>query len=43
MTESQPITAKTSPLLIVLAWAVVGVPWLWGITQTLNNAVKLFQ
>jgi hypothetical protein len=43
MTENPPSTAKTSPLLIILAWAVVGVPWLWGITQTLNNAVKLFQ
>ena len=34
---------KTSPFLIALAWAIVGVPWLWGITQTLNNAVKLFR
>ena len=34
---------KTSPALIALAWAIVGVPWLWGFTQTLQNALKLFQ
>jgi hypothetical protein len=34
---------KTSPLLILLAWAIVGIPWLWGFTRTLQNAVKLFQ
>jgi hypothetical protein len=34
---------KTSPLLIVLAWAVVGVPWIWGFSQTVEKAVALFQ
>ena len=34
---------KTSPALILLAWAIVGIPWIWGFTQTLNNAMKLFQ
>jgi hypothetical protein len=34
---------STSPILIALAWVVVGVPWLWGILQTLKNAAKLFQ
>ena len=40
MTEK---ATKTSPALILLAWAIVGVPWLWGFTQTLQNALKLFQ
>jgi hypothetical protein len=35
--------AKTSPAIILLAWAIVGIPWIWGFTQTLNNAMKLFQ
>jgi hypothetical protein len=42
MTENPKAGAKTSPMLIALAWAIVGIPWLWGISQTLNNAAKLF-
>jgi hypothetical protein len=34
---------KTSPLLIALAWAVVGIPWIWGFSQTVQKAVALFQ
>ncbi len=34
---------RSSPLLIAVAWAVVGAPWLWGIWKTLGNAAKLFQ
>ena len=34
---------KTPRLLIVLAWAFVGIPLLMGISQTLLNAAKLFQ
>lgn len=32
----------TSKLKLVLAWVFVGVPLLWGVTQTLSNALKLF-
>jgi hypothetical protein len=28
---------------LVLLWAVVGIPLLWGVTKTLQNALKLFQ
>jgi len=28
---------------LVLAWAFVGIPLLWGVIQTGVNAVKLFQ
>jgi hypothetical protein len=28
---------------LVLLWAVVGIPLLWGVTKTLQNAMKLFQ
>jgi hypothetical protein len=27
---------------LIILWAVVGVPLLWGIEKTLENAVKLF-
>ncbi len=28
---------------LVIAWLVVGIPLLWGVLQTLSNAIKLFQ
>lgn len=28
---------------LAIAWAVVGIPLLWGVLQTLSNALKLFQ
>jgi hypothetical protein len=34
---------KTSPVLVVIAWAFVGIPWLWGILRTLRNAAALFE
>lgn len=30
-------------LKLVLAWGFVGIPLAWGVTQTLINAMKLFQ
>ena len=36
-------TGGTSSLQLVLAWGFVGIPLLWGVTQTLLNAAKLFQ
>jgi MFS family permease len=32
-----------SPVLVFLAWALVGVPLLWGVYETLLNAMKLFK
>ncbi|HUZ63091.1 MAG TPA: hypothetical protein VMU82_05200 [Acetobacteraceae bacterium] len=29
-------------LKLALAWAFVGIPLLWGVLQTLGNALKLF-
>jgi hypothetical protein len=28
---------------LVLAWGFVGIPLLWGVSQTIANAMKLFQ
>jgi MFS family permease len=34
--------ATASPVGLLLAWALVGIPLLWGVYQTLLNAMKLF-
>ena len=33
---------RTPVIKLVLAWAFVGIPLLWGVLQTLRNAMKLF-
>ena len=33
----------TTTLQVVLAWGFVGIPLIWGVLQTLVNAMKLFQ
>lgn len=33
----------TTPLELALAWGLVGIPLLWGVSQTMLNALKLFQ
>jgi hypothetical protein len=30
-------------LKLILAWGLVGIPLVWGVLQTLDNALKLFQ
>ena len=34
---------RTTALQLVLAWGFVGIPLVWGVLQTLSNALKLFQ
>jgi hypothetical protein len=33
----------TTPVHLVLAWGFVGIPLVWGVLNTLANAMKLFQ
>ena len=33
----------TTPLHLILAWGVVGIPLAWGVIETLSSALKLFQ
>lgn len=33
----------TTSLQLILAWGFVGIPLVWGVFQTLINALKLFQ
>jgi hypothetical protein len=35
--------STTTTLELVLAWGLVGIPLVWGVFQTLLNALKLFQ
>ncbi|WP_442868490.1 MFS transporter small subunit [Bradyrhizobium sp. CCBAU 51627] len=30
-------------LKVALAWGFVGIPLLWGVLQTIDNAMKLFK
>lgn len=34
---------KTSPAMVLLAWVVVSIPAVWGVYNTVLNAMKLFQ
>lgn len=36
-------TEKSSPLLVLLAWAVVAIPLAWGVTQTVKTSLALFK
>lgn len=40
MSNTSPSPTRT--LQLILAWCFVGIPLLWGVLQTLHNAVKLF-
>jgi hypothetical protein len=33
----------TTSLQLALAWGFVGIPLVWGVLQTLSNALKLLQ
>ena len=35
-------TNGTTTLQLLLAWGFVGIPLVWGVLQTLSNAMKLF-
>ena len=36
-------TKNSSPVMILAAWALVGVPLAWGVYNTLLNSMHLFQ
>ncbi|GAC1660033.1 MAG: hypothetical protein NVS4B13_07040 [Candidatus Elarobacter sp.] len=40
---NQTNTGSGNSVKLILAWLWVGVPLLWGVWLTLNNALKLFQ
>jgi hypothetical protein len=36
-------TSGTPGWQLALAWGFVGIPLIWGVSQTIANALKLFQ
>jgi hypothetical protein len=43
MAEGRETRASGNAVKLVLAWGFVGIPLLWGVVQTLVNALKAFQ
>ncbi len=39
---AQQTASKSSPLAIALAWLIVVAPTTWGLTYTVQNALKIF-
>lgn len=35
-------SSGTRAIQLILAWSFVGIPLLWGVLQTLRNALNLF-
>ena len=40
---STPAPSGSRTVQLILAWSFVGIPLLWGVLETLRNALKLFQ
>jgi hypothetical protein len=34
---------ESNMIPLILAWGFVGIPLAWGVIQTIENAMKLFQ
>ena len=43
MESTRPPGHMGNGIKLVLAWGFVGIPLVWGIVQTLVNAIKAFQ
>lgn len=39
---SNRTSSGSRAIQLILAWSFVGIPLLWGVLQTLRNALKLF-
>jgi hypothetical protein len=39
---SNPTGSQDHRVLLIAYWLVVGTPLIWGVTQTISNAMKLF-
>jgi hypothetical protein len=43
LVREPPENANNNGVKLALAWGFVGIPLAWGVTQTLINALRLFQ
>lgn len=34
---------RTSPILLIVAWLIVGIPAAWGVSQTVVKSLALFK
>ncbi len=39
---AEQVATKSSPVLIAVAWLIVIVPTAWGLTHTVQSALKIF-
>ena len=37
------IPRRTSPVVLIIAWLIVGIPAAWGVTQTVKRSMDLFK
>jgi hypothetical protein len=42
MADNRDRAARTNGIKLILAWGFVGIPLIWGVAQTLLNALKAF-
>ena len=42
MSDRNPPVGSGNALKLLLAWGLVGIPLVWGVVQTLVNAIKAF-
>ena len=42
MENSSETRSSGTTIKLILAWGFVGIPLVWGVLQTLANAMKLF-
>ena len=43
MESGRQLPGTSNAVKLALAWGFVGIPLVWGIVQTLVNAIKAFQ
>jgi hypothetical protein len=41
--RDEPETTRTNWLELLVAWAIVGVPALWGVAQVVEKSLALFR
>jgi hypothetical protein len=42
MADNRDRAARNNGIKLILAWGFVGIPLVWGVAQTLLNALKAF-
>ena len=42
MSDNRDRAARNNTVKLILAWGFVGIPLVWGVAQTLLNALKAF-